>query len=116
MEDEDSYVLEEVGYWRKANAIHQWFVDNVQDGEDDCHYHNEVTKAHLEELMMLCGMVLDKPYLARKLLPTQEGFFFGPTEYDDWYFKQLNRTIEIVQNVLKETDFETEMIAYCSSW
>jgi hypothetical protein len=26
----------EVAYWRKANAIHQWFVDNVQDGEDNC--------------------------------------------------------------------------------
>ena len=22
--------------WRKANAIHKWFVDHVQDGEDDC--------------------------------------------------------------------------------
>ena len=21
----------EVGYWRKANAIHRWFVENVQD-------------------------------------------------------------------------------------
>lgn len=26
----------EVAYWRKANAIHKWFVDNVQDGEDNC--------------------------------------------------------------------------------
>ena len=22
--------------WRKANHIHQWFVQNVQDGNDDC--------------------------------------------------------------------------------
>src|SRR5210317_2053350 len=31
-----SGVTEEVGYWRKANHIHKWFVDNCQDGEDDC--------------------------------------------------------------------------------
>lgn len=29
-------ITEEVGYWRKANAIHGWFVDNVQKGNDDC--------------------------------------------------------------------------------
>ena len=26
-----SEIVEEVGYWRKANAIHDWFVKNVQD-------------------------------------------------------------------------------------
>ena len=25
-----------VGYWRKANHIHRWFVENVQGGEDEC--------------------------------------------------------------------------------
>ena len=27
-----TYIEEEVGYWRKANQIHKWFVDNCQDG------------------------------------------------------------------------------------
>ena len=31
-----SVVEEEVMYWRKANHIHGWFVDNVQKGIDDC--------------------------------------------------------------------------------
>ena len=31
-----TYIEEEAGYWRKANAIHRWFVENVQKGEDDC--------------------------------------------------------------------------------
>lgn len=26
----------QVAYWRKANAIHKWFVDNVQGGKDEC--------------------------------------------------------------------------------
>jgi len=31
-----SYIVEEVGYWRKANQIHNWFVENVQNGIDEC--------------------------------------------------------------------------------
>lgn len=25
-----------VGYWRKFDPLHQWFVNNVQEGHDDC--------------------------------------------------------------------------------
>ena len=25
-----------VAYWRKFNALHNWFVNNIQDGKDDC--------------------------------------------------------------------------------
>ena len=51
-------IVENVGYWRKANAIHKWFVDNVQDGIDDCDYHNEVTKEILEDLLDTCEKVI----------------------------------------------------------
>lgn len=50
-------IMEEVGYWRKANQIHNWFVENVQDGEDDCDYHNEVTKEDLEALLAICETI-----------------------------------------------------------
>ena len=30
------FVIIQAGYWRKANQIHQWFVDNVQEGVDNC--------------------------------------------------------------------------------
>ena len=30
------FVRYEVLMWRKANAIHNWFVQNVQKGVDDC--------------------------------------------------------------------------------
>jgi hypothetical protein len=33
---EVSGVTVRVGYWRKFNALHQWFVNNVQEGHDDC--------------------------------------------------------------------------------
>jgi len=51
-------ITEEVGYWRKANQIHNWFVKNIQDGVDDCNYHREVTEEDLNELLDICKRVL----------------------------------------------------------
>ena len=73
----------EIGYWRKANQIHRWFVDNVQDGRDECKIH-ELGKEKLEELLSLCREVKENPEQASKLLPTQQGFFFGSYEYDEF--------------------------------
>lgn len=58
-------IIEEIGYWRKANQIHNWFVENVQDGVDDCDYHNEVTKEDLEELLYICQRVIDSCELVK---------------------------------------------------
>lgn len=102
-----------VGYWRKANAIHQWFVDNCQNGEDDCRS-SYVGREKLEELMSVVNQVLTTPDEAQDLLPTQSGFFFGSTEYDEWYFRDLKDTKEILERCLAMPDewhFE-----YQSSW
>ena len=107
---------EEIGYWRKANQIHKWFVDKVQDGIDDCEFHREVTEEDLEELINTCREVLENPNLAEELLPTQPGFFFGETSYDEYYFDDLNYTIEICENALKTTDFDNQEIYYIASW
>lgn len=53
----------EIGYWRKANAIHRWFVENVQNGEDDCRDYF-VTKEQLTELLNLVNQVLADPPLS----------------------------------------------------
>lgn len=102
-----------IGQWRKANAIHQWFVDNCQGGEDDCRT-SYVSREQLKELKSLCEEVLAKPESADSDLPTAAGFFFGSTEYDDWYFEGLRETVEIVDRCLEmpeEWEFE-----YHSSW
>lgn len=108
-------LFEEVGYWRKANAIHRWFVENIQDGVDDCGKY-EVEKEKLEELLAYCKEVLEDHSKAEELLPTQCGFFFGSTEYDEWYFEDIKDTIKILEKVLEETDFDRQMITYQSSW
>ena len=106
---------QEVGYWRKANHIHKWFVDNVQNGTDDCAEY-EVSQERLVELRQVCEDVLRNKSKASKLLPSESGFFFGGTDYDEYYFNKIVNTIEIIDKVLESTDFENDMITYQSSW
>jgi hypothetical protein len=139
-------IFEDVGYWRKANAIHKWFVDNIQNEVDDCGDY-EVSKEQLEELLEICtkvrdgsklvkglvqngmrfengqcipcmeeGEYIENPEVAEELLPTQNGFFFGGTNYDQWYLEDIVDTIGILTKVLETTDFDREMITYHSSW
>lgn len=103
-----------VGYWRKANAIHQWFVNNCQDGEDDCR-ESSVSRKDLEELRQLCKDVLADNSRADELLPSCAGFFFGSTEYDEWYFGSLQDTINIIDKVLEMPDDGWDF-TYQSSW
>lgn len=111
-------VFIEVGYWRKANAIHRWFVENVQNGIDDCGKYI-VSRRDLEDLLEVCKEVLDSevlkdPFTAEALLPTQEGFFFGSTEYDEYYIETLEDTVDIINKCLslpKRWSFR-----YYSSW
>ena len=103
----------EAGYWRKANQIHAWFVRNVQGGRDECQPHH-VERDQLRELRDRCQRVLDNHALAEDLLPAQSGFFFGGTDYNEYYFQDLENTIKIIDKCLalpKDWSFE-----YCSSW
>jgi hypothetical protein len=109
-------VTAEIGYWRKANAIHKWFVDNVQKGVDDCGYY-EVSKEELQALLDIINEVLVNKKKAHELLPSAQGFFFGSDHYDKYYFEDLVSTKELLEKILndeklmKEWDFE-----YHSSW
>ena len=117
--DRLTYVIEDVGYWRKANQIHKWFVDNVQGGVDDCSKY-EVDVEKLKELLKICKKVKKDHSLAEKLLPTQSGFFFGGTSYDEYYFYDIDTTIKILTPLLKELKAQPETIfsyiEYQSSW
>ena len=134
-----------VMYWRKANQIHNWFVQEVQDGVDNCSDYY-VSRAQLEELRDLCQEVIDRTELkpgkvhtgtqwddkgqhemyedgqvavssavAEELLPTGAGFFFGSTDYDSFYFDDLKHTVEGINKVLSEFDGSWDF-EYNSSW
>lgn len=109
-----SYIEESVAYWRKANAIHKWFVDNVQDGEDNCGSYY-VSKEDFRSLLSDINEVLSDNSVASELLPTNDGFFFGGTDYDEYYFDDLKYTKEVIESILSEENFSGEYY-YHSSW
>lgn len=113
----DIYAIEvEAIYWRKANAIHKWFVDNVQDGRDECQ-RTRVTREQLVELLRVITDVVDYPEQAQELLPTQSGCFFGSTEINDRYWDELTRTRDRLREILEQTDIRNEWdFYYQSSW
>jgi hypothetical protein len=104
----------QVGYWRKENAIHKWFVDNVQNGDDNCAEYF-VSRERIGELKEICEKVLADHSLANELLPTVDGFFFGTTDYDDWYFQGVKDTVEIM-DICLSPQYENWEFTYQSSW
>mgnify|MGYP000853739215 CR=1 FL=1 len=105
----------EAGYWRKANQIHKWFVDNVQGGVDNCGEYLVDIKA-LERLLELVNEVLQDRDKAKEFLPTTNGFFFGDISYDESYFDDLINTKAIIENVLSIVELRKYDIYYSSSW
>jgi hypothetical protein len=138
-------VLATVAYWRKANAIHKWFVDECQGGVDECQLSDPISREKLVELRGLCQRVVDScqlvegkvvngytgtpqgwepiiedgktvanPAVAEEVLPTASGFFFGGTDYDEYYMGDITRTIAHIDRVLQAPD--DTVFRYRSSW
>jgi hypothetical protein len=137
-------VVEEIACWRKANAIHQWFVENVQNGNDNCGQYY-VGREQLRRLLSACtqvveasrlvdgqvsngyrfekgkqipiivkGKVIEDPTKALETLPTHEGFFFGSTDYDEWYLSDIQYTKNVLERLLAEDPDGSYY--YSSSW
>lgn len=104
----------EVAYWRKANAIHAWFVEAVQDGVDECQYSAPFRREVLAGLVERCRRILDGRTDPADALPTREGFFFGSTEYDEGYEQDLKETIRQLEPLLAERN--DDEFVYHSSW
>lgn len=141
-----TYIDEQVAYWRKANAIHKWFVDNVQEGNDNCQSYY-VSKDKLKQLLSLCkevkkiailkegdvkagatfkngefvqeytkGKIIENAEEVAKILPTTDGFFFGSTDYDEYYLQDIDYTIEVLESLSKDLlDLNVEF-EYRASW
>ena len=107
--------INEVAYWRKANHIHNWFVQKVQNGVDECQ-ESLVTREQMEELLAECKAVVENPSDAAEHLPTQSGFFFGGTEYDEYYMEDIKNTIEALERELAYPVDEGTKYYYQSSW
>lgn len=134
--------FEEIGYWRKANMIHGWFERNC--GADNCDYYPVSRKQLTDLMMTcdavlgkselvdgtICagyrfengkrmpiiefGKVVKDSSFAEKHLPTCEGFFFGGTDYDEWYINDVRETVNIINSALN--DYDDDEFYYYPSW
>lgn len=112
-----AYIRVTVAYWRKANAIHGWFVKNVQGGNDECQ-ESYVSRDQLHELLNVAKKVAElyddgKKDEAGKMLSPTPGFFFGGYEIDEYYRDDLKDTIEQLEAALKLSDVD---FYYRASW
>lgn len=107
-----------VAQWRKANQIHKWFVGRCQGGHDDCQT-SYVSRDDITDLIMLCKNVLANKELgesyASQYLPTESGFFFGGTAYDQYYYQDLEDTIKMLQPLLGD-EYQKCSFTYHASW
>jgi hypothetical protein len=105
----------ELGYWRKANAIHNWFVKNVQGGEDDCAEYL-VQFSNLVKLRDACkeALVNNNP----DILEPVSGFFFGSTDINEWYWQDIRETHKLMSELCQDPDILNGKIDvyYQSSW
>ena len=100
-------------YWRKVNAVHNWFVQNVQNGEDDCGEYY-VSHEKLKELLATCRQALFKKDPS-ELMP-QAGFFFGGTDIDEWYWADIKDTIKQIAPLVENDEYKGLSYYYQSSW
>ena len=104
-----------VAYWRKANAIHGWFVD-LDGGRDECQT-IYVSLDQLKELRELANSVVLTPAMAGDVLPPQEGFFFGSYDIDEWYINDMKNTVEMLDKIISNVSpDEYPTFFYQASW
>lgn len=139
-----SYIIEEVGYWRKANQIHAWFERNLNDEEMDNGSEAYCSEEDLQSLLSDCrevlkdsqlvsgeihngytykngqkvfnieqGLVIKDPTTAKRLLPTEDGFFFGSQDYDQYYLDDIRHTVKVLEEALSVSGVE---YYYSANW
>lgn len=122
-----------IGYWRKFNALHNYIINHFADGRDECQEVYLLKSDLLEILEVLKKVeksfetakikeekddfiIYENP-IAEKLLPTQDGFFFGNLDYDNFYLDDVKLSIEIFEEVLKLLEKNNDYyIYYQASW
>jgi len=104
-----SHSAPHIAYFRKANFVYNYFSNKLIDEIA------WVTKEDLEDLIDKCKRVLNDHNLAEELLPTRAGFFFGSTDYDEWYFNDVKDCLGQMKKVLKGFA-DNELVYVVMSW
>jgi hypothetical protein len=95
----ETYATFEDMYYRKVNSLYAYFANRL-----DCEQ-SIVTKADVEDILDRANKVIlaHDDSVSAELLPTQSGFFFGSTSYDEWYYSDVE-------------DIHREFTKYLEDW
>lgn len=116
----DIWPYSESAIWwgRKENHIHQWVIDFQQ-----LFYSRNIDNTNLDyilidpdELLDDLGAALSDRERAPEIMPTRSGFFFGPTDYDDYYFDSLTVLYDVLADDKDLGYFNTHSYFYWSCW
>jgi hypothetical protein len=138
-----SEIVEEIIYWRKANQIHAFFIGEEEDNCSRDYYvsfeklqdlYNRCVRiknecpliegkvkngSHYEDGKLIDkmedGKIMQNQELAEELLPSQGGFFFGGTDYDEYYMQDIEYTIEKLKPIIEEGEDRGDYY-YSASW
>jgi len=109
-------------YWRKAQPIHDWLVNYVQEGEDNCNKY-DVSFSTLMQLKSICMITLllrskkeRVAYLDRRM-PCHEEGGWGSKDTDnfDWQLDNIRDTYNYLATIKQDTTGNS-WFAYRSSW
>lgn len=99
-------------YFRKVNFVYAFFSNEMVN--ESC----IVDKTRIGQLKDACEDVLahkgDVSY-AQSVLPTQGGFFFGSTDYDDWYWNDVKECLTKIKRLYKSMG-EDDFVLWDFSW
>lgn len=102
-------------YYRKVNWLRNWIIKNT--GHDDsvnCEPIN-LTKENIQSLLNDCNYVLENRKEANKTLPTVNGFFFGSTDYDEYYYDDVEEVKNNMNDLLDNWN-DISQVEYVDWW
>lgn len=107
--------------WRKANGIQRWMQDHLANGDMQNCQDYYVSTDTLVELRQSCELVLEakdkKAMAASEGLTPMEGFFYGGQDMDEWYFRDLQYTVDTINRLEKSGALsDTEISFYYRAW
>lgn len=101
--------------YRKVNWLRNWVIENTllthSSNTEEVILHIE----KLKELLELCKETLEEKQNADEILPTLGGFFFGDTEYDEYYFSSVRKVRDDLNEIL-ENEGAIQMVTYEDWW
>lgn len=99
---------------RKCNMLHTWVSAYCEREPENCE-EIKLPRSAVEKMISDVEIVLSDPTLGPTILPTTDGFFFGSTEYDDFYLAKIEDVAVRLSDMLVEHD-DVRWFYYVEWW